>query len=83
MSDPKPTACMSSHGFVQSMCALYFTSWKLAAVEAPCPSVGLDGALVAMAQEGGRRMASLDAAERGEAGESGRIPSQATGAGSL
>ena len=51
------------------MCALYFTSWKFAAVEAPCSSVGLDGALVAMAQQGGRRMASLDAAERGEAGE--------------
>ena len=49
------------------MCALYFVSWKLAAVEAPCPSVGLDGARAAMAQEGGRRMASLDAAERAEA----------------
>ena len=49
------------------MRALYFASWKLAAVEALCPSVGLDGALAAMAQEGGRRMASLDAAELAEA----------------
>ena len=67
MSDPEPTAWTSSHGFAQCMCALYFVSWKLAAVEAPCPSVGLDGARAAMAQEGGRRMASLDAAERAEA----------------